>query len=66
MRNLLALPARFGGIGIARPTAVRDLQYEKSLATTKPLVDMILKQHVLGRKKWGRSNDDSGRKKARR
>ena len=44
MRNLLALPARFGGMGIARPTAVRDLQYEKSLATTKPPVEMILKQ----------------------
>ena len=44
MRDLLALPALFGGLGIAGPNAVRESQYEKSIVTTKPFVKMFLEQ----------------------
>ena len=43
MRKLLALPARFGGLGIVDPTAIVTSQREASKAISKPLVALILR-----------------------
>ena len=42
--NLLALPARLGGMGITNPIRACKEQREMSLAVTKPLVERIRKQ----------------------
>ena len=44
VRNLLALPARLGGMGITNPIRACKEQREMSLAVTKPLVERIRKQ----------------------
>ena len=36
-RNLLALPCRLGGMGIANPAKNSDLEYTASIKVTKPL-----------------------------
>ena len=43
-RDLLALPARLGGLGIINPSLDADLQYQASMKTTTPLVEKIVSQ----------------------
>ena len=43
-RNLLALPARHGGMGIGNPVTSAPDQYQASIEVTKPLVYRILSQ----------------------
>ena len=43
-RNLLALPCRLGGMGIANPAMMCDLEHSSSLKVTKPLCTSILEQ----------------------
>lgn len=43
-RRYLALPVRFGGIGISDPTTTADIEYYISATITKPLVDVIIAQ----------------------
>ena len=45
-RNLLALPARLGGMGIICPTTFCDLNYKASKEITAPLVQSIKNQEV--------------------
>ena len=44
MRNLLALPARLGGIALPNPTCQADVEFFSSLKVTEPLKKAILKQ----------------------
>ena len=44
MRNLLALPARQGGIAIINPTVHADVEFSSSVKITDPLKDAILKR----------------------
>ena len=43
-RRYLALPVRFGGIGISDPTASADIEFNISATVTGPLVDIIIAQ----------------------
>ena len=43
-RNIMALPIRWGGMGINNPVECADLEYKRSLEITKPLVDLIKAQ----------------------
>ena len=43
-RNIISLPVRFGGLGIANPSENSEREYNASLKVTKGLSDMILKQ----------------------
>ena len=47
LRELLALPARLGGMGIINPTKVSDDEYRNSRKLTQPLTNLIIKQNVL-------------------
>ena len=44
MRNVLALPARYGGLGIGNVTELSDKEYENSLLMTSQLTSAILLQ----------------------
>jgi len=44
MRNLLALPARLGGIALPNPTCQADVELSSSLKVTEPLKKAILKR----------------------
>jgi len=44
MRNLLALPARLGGIALPNPTCQADVEFSSSLKVTEALKKAILKQ----------------------
>ena len=43
-RELLSLPARYGGMGILNPTAESDLAHANSMQISQPLVRLILRQ----------------------
>ena len=43
-RNLLALPVRIGGLGLANPSESSSLEYEASVTVTEPLVQRIVAQ----------------------
>ena len=43
-RDLLALPARLGGLGIVNPTTLSTSEYPASVSITAPLSDLILNQ----------------------
>ena len=43
-RDLLALPVRMGGLGIANPCHIAASEYEGSTAITEPLVEQIVAQ----------------------
>jgi len=44
MQNLLALPARLGGIALPNPTCQADVEFSSSLTVTEPLKKAILRQ----------------------
>ena len=44
IRNILALPARMGGIGITDPTSTAELEYENSVKATRELANAIFNQ----------------------
>ena len=44
-RDLIALPARLGGLGIPNPTATSPTEDKASLQVTAPLVDAIIAGH---------------------
>ena len=43
-RRILALPVRYGGIGLQNPTETSELEYETSVATTMNLTKVIYNQ----------------------
>ena len=43
-RELLALPARLGGLGLLNPSHLSTTEYSASMKVTQPLVDRIIKQ----------------------
>ena len=43
-RELLALPARLGGLGLLNPSHLSTAEYSASMKVTQPLVDHIIKQ----------------------
>ena len=43
-REVLSLPARFGGLGIFNPTTACTAAHENSKIVTRPIVDMIMEQ----------------------
>ena len=46
-RELMALPARLGGLGISNPVDQAPSQHRTSIAVTTPLVDLILQQATV-------------------
>ena len=44
-RDLIALPARLGSLGIPNPTATSPIEHKASLQVTAPLVDTIIERH---------------------
>ena len=49
LRDLLALPARLGGMGIINPVKIAKEEYENSLRLTATLTKMIVDQDIKGR-----------------
>ena len=47
VRDLLALPARLGGIAITNPTSVADMEFTASTKITEPLKHAILQQSFV-------------------
>ena len=43
-RNILALPLRYGGIGIQNPTTTADREYAASIKITEQLTELIINQ----------------------
>ena len=43
-RNILALPIRFGGLGLRNPSLEARREYASSVKVTKPLVEQIVSQ----------------------
>ena len=43
-RDLVALPARMGGLGLTNPSEIAELEYSASIMVTRPLVDQIVAQ----------------------
>ena len=48
IRDLVALPARLGGMGIINPTKVAECEYSNSRKLTQPLTKMIIEQNDTG------------------
>ena len=48
-RDILALPARFGGLGLYKPTEECQMAHENSLLISLPLVRLISRQEAVGR-----------------
>ena len=46
-RDLFALPARLGGLGIFNPTQLTDFQHSTSKNVSAPLVSLILEQSTI-------------------
>ena len=44
LRDLMALPARLGGLGCINPARKSTTKYDNSILITAPLVDLILRQ----------------------
>ena len=49
LRNLIALPARMGGMGIINPVTIADAEYENSTSLTRQLTELIIKQDNKGK-----------------
>ena len=47
IRDLLALPTRFGGMGRVNPTTLASVEYNASLRVAEPLKNAILEQDGL-------------------
>ena len=45
-RELLSLPCRLSGLGVANPTIIADSQYNASTKITNPLKDVIIQQSM--------------------
>ena len=45
-RNMLALPMRYGGLGIQNPVEIADREYFTSKKITEKLTDHIYAQHL--------------------
>ena len=45
-RNMIALPMRYGGLGIQNPVEIADREYFTSNKITKKLTDHIYAQHL--------------------
>ena len=43
-RNILALPVRFGGLGLRNPSLEARREYASSIKVTKPLVEQIVSE----------------------
>ena len=43
-RDLVALPARMGGLGLTNPSEIAESEYSASIMLTRPLVDQIVAQ----------------------
>ena len=43
-RDILALPVRLGGLGLANPSSDANLEYTSSVKVTAPLVEQIMSQ----------------------
>ena len=43
-RELLALPACLGGLGLLNPSHLSTIEYSASMKVTQPLIDLIIKQ----------------------
>ena len=46
-RELLALPAHLGGLGLLNPSHLSTTEYSASIKVTQPLVDQIIKQDEI-------------------
>ena len=46
LRDLLALPCRLGGMGIANPIGIADSQFDASVKVTAPLQELIMAQSL--------------------
>ena len=46
LRDLLALPCRLGGMGIANPIDIADSQFDASVKVTAPLKHLIMDQSL--------------------
>ena len=46
MCDLLALPARLGGIGLTNPTSVAEVEFSTSIKVSDPLKAAILQQSL--------------------
>ena len=46
LRDLLALPCRLGGMGIANPIGIADSQFDASVKVTAPLKELIMDQSL--------------------
>jgi hypothetical protein len=46
-RELMSLPARFGGLGIFNPTDTCDTSHNNSVRVTEPLVNLIMSQNTV-------------------
>ena len=44
MRDLLALPARLGGIALTNPTSIAEVEFSASTKVSDPLKDAIFQQ----------------------
>ena len=47
LRDLLALPCRLGGMGIANPIDIADSQFDTSVKVTAPLKELIMDQSFI-------------------
>ena len=45
-RDMLALPVRYGGLGIANPVKTADREYETSRKVTENLTELIKQQEI--------------------
>ena len=45
-RAIIALPVRFGGLGIQDPTKTADIEFDASVRVTKPLTNIIYEQQM--------------------
>ena len=43
-RKILALPVRFGGLGVANPVECADREYNSSVLVTKSLTELLYSQ----------------------
>ena len=57
LRNIFALPPKFGGLGIFNPHAISDDEYRFSKAITAPLAQAVLDQEVANIKSTDGESD---------
>ena len=51
-RELFALPARYGGLGLVNPTEIADQEYSNSLRATRSLCEDIINQEITLKVDW--------------